>query len=304
MNFGYAKLCIICIENRCPQDEQSICIRQCNNLIELLENQGSHYQINQNSILLRQEYTFPLMGVTSETKLIDTTSLRLGDIAECVTGIYSGADTQFLRRSAQNRQGIEKYPEITTDKICPKESFRPAFDGYEGEQCFVPLLKGGGYPYLKPELWFIDWSREAIHHYKTDKKSRFQNSRFYFRRGIGFPMVSSGRATATVILDSWLFDQSVVGIFPKEVETFGFLLAFLNSNVCWKLLRQINPSTNNSAKYLQRLPIILPSQETLKWFQQTVSFYLEELMQGCERNLQIEQDLEKKICEIYDPFLH
>lgn len=299
VNFGYAKLCIVSLDNREPAPNQVVSVRQCRSLEELVSGNGERYEINQLSVLQRQEFTFPLTGQTPETELIDEAELRLGDVAACVTGIYTGDDTRFLRRSASNPRGARKYHVVHSNQLIQRGDFQPTLDGFDSTACFLSLLKGGGIPYLKPEMWFIDWSTAAVQHYKSDKKARFQNSSFYFRRGIGFPMVSSGRATASVIQESRLFDQSVVGVFPKEREVFGFLLAFLNSTICWKLLRQINPSANNSAKYLRRLPIVLPSPERLSWFSRVVSEYLTDLENGTGQNIELERSLDEEVCSLY-----
>ncbi|UUF81121.1 BREX-1 system adenine-specific DNA-methyltransferase PglX (plasmid) [Xanthomonas oryzae pv. oryzae] len=62
------------------------------------------------------------------------------------------------------------------------------------------------------------------------------------------------------IMNKQVFDQSIVGIFPKEefVSHFYYMLAFLNSDIANKLIHTINPTVNNSANYLKKLPIILP----------------------------------------------
>jgi hypothetical protein len=75
-------------------------------------------------------------------------------------------------------------------------------------------------------------------------------------------MVSSNCVTASII-NNRIFDQSIVGIFPKENIYILFLLAFFNSNICTKLLRLINPSANNSSNYIKKIPIIIPNQDTL-----------------------------------------
>jgi restriction endonuclease S subunit len=109
----------------------------------------------------------------------------------------------------------------------------------------------------------MDWSIEAVKNYKTDRKARFQNSRYYFQFGVGVPMVSSSAITAALI-ENRLFDQSIVGIFPKDPKWTYYLLAFFNSPTCNKLIRAINPSANNSANYIKKLPFIAPSFEILE----------------------------------------
>jgi adenine-specific DNA-methyltransferase len=105
-------------------------------------------------------------------------------------------------------------------------------------------------------------------------------------------------ARGLLIQAGWLFDQSVVGVFPKNSLHLGFFLAFLNSRVCWQLLRQINPSTNNSANYLRRLPICLPNPEELAWFHKTVMLHVKTLQAGQTHN-QTQELLDQKITELY-----
>jgi hypothetical protein len=132
---------------------------------------------------------------------------------------------------------------------------------------------------MKPTQWYVDWSQDAVEHYKTNKKSRFQNSSYYFKTGIGFPMVTSKRPTAALIEES-LFDQSIVGIFPKSSVDLYFLLAYCNSPVFWVCLKDINPSANNSARYILKTPVILPDEDTLKYISLKTQELLVELKQG------------------------
>lgn len=143
--------------------------------------------------------------------------------------------------------------------ICTGDNKRFIFS--EPEEGCVPLAKGAGskpYSYGIDRFW-IRWDEEALQHYKTDKKARFQNRTFYFREGIGMPMVKSKKVRAFYMKDK-VFDQSVVGIFPHQSDRLDYLLAFLNSDAADRLIRTINPTANNSCNYLKRLPI-LPCSE-------------------------------------------
>ena len=109
----------------------------------------------------------------------------------------------------------------------------------------------------------MDWSVESVRGYKTSKRARFQNSKYYFKYGIGVPMVSATQITAALI-ENKLFDQSIVGIFPKDRKWVYYLLAFFNSPTCNKLIRTINPSANNPSNYIKKIPFIFPSDNDLK----------------------------------------
>lgn len=95
-------------------------------------------------------------------------------------------------------------------------------EGIDGPSYFIPVVKGGAIKYYKPDHWYMNWSRIAVKHYKTDKKARFQNPSFYFKQGVGIPMVSSTRITGALI-ENKLFDQSIVGVFPRDSKWLYFL---------------------------------------------------------------------------------
>ncbi|KKT18839.1 MAG: hypothetical protein UW03_C0029G0001, partial [Candidatus Peregrinibacteria bacterium GW2011_GWA2_43_8] len=66
-------------------------------------------------------------------------------------------------------------------------------------------------------------------------------------------MISSSQITAALI-ENRLFDQSIVGLFSKDKGLIFVLLAFFNSPTCNKLIRTINPSANNPANYIKKIP--------------------------------------------------
>ena len=73
-------------------------------------------------------------------------------------------------------------------------------------------------------------------------------------------MIRSSRLTAALI-DGRLFDQSIVGVFPKDETWVYYLLGFFNSSVCTELINAINPSTNNSANYIKKIPFVTPVED-------------------------------------------
>ena len=144
----------------------------------------------------------------------------------------------------------------------------------------------------------MNWSKEAVLHYKKDKKARFQNPQYYFRFGIGVPMISSSSITASLIKNK-LFDQSIVGIFPKDESLTYYLLAFFNSPTCNKLIRTINPSANNPANYIKKIPFIAPTDGQKELINSTVQSILESIAIQGHYDGNIENTLTKIIEQIY-----
>jgi len=302
IQFGYANLCIIKLQKKGTETtctSNKILIRRNFKKVEELNqpSMGSVECIPQQNLYKNLDYAlFTSSHSTNHiNELINTTSLRIGDIANCVTGFYSGNDALFLKRAMENTQKVDKYPAISQDLIYTSTSI--PLDGISSSICYIPIMKGGGIKFYKPTLWYMNWSKENVLLYKNSPKARYQNTKYYFKEGIGVPMISSSCISAALI-EKRLFDQSIVGIFPKEEKLLYYLLGFFNSNICNEIIRTINPTTNNSANYIKKIPIIIPSDKLLDKFTNMVKNILCCRRLGKE-NHDLELYLNREICNLY-----
>ena len=234
------------------------------------------------------------------TSLINNkNSIRIADVATCVTGFYSGNDKDYLHPLHENCKNANKYSIVNSD--CIRTTFLSEEEkefGIIDKKCFVPIVKGGNRKYYKPNDWFMDWSSKAVMAYRKSKKCRFQNSLYYFQEGIAIPMIRSKQLTAALI-GNRLFDQSIVGVFPKEEQLVLYLLAFFNSSICTQLINAINPSTNNSANYIKKIPFILPTEELLLKVNNIVSQILQLQKNGCSEIDAYEKQLDEIFLKLY-----
>lgn len=265
---------------------------------ELKNNQaGVSKVVSQEAVYNSVGSAFMFKASDNLTELInDNCIIKIGDIASCVTGFYSGSDKDYLHPINGAIKNAKKYKIVNPLAIHSRPlSDAEKHNGIDSENCFVPILKGGSTKYVKPNIWFMDWSTKALSEYRQSKKCRFQNPTFYFRNGIGIPMIRSSRLTGALI-DGRLFDQSIVGVFPKDESLVNYMLAFFNSSISTNLINTINPSTNNSANYIKKLPFIIPNQDTREKIEKLVEIIIERLKNG---NEQI-NDIEAKIDSIFD----
>lgn len=137
-----------------------------------------------------------------------------------------------------------------------------------------------------------------MRYYKVNKKARFQNSSYYFSYGIAVPMVSSSCITAALI-ENRLFDQSIVGIFPKDTDLTPYLLAYFNSPTCNQLIRTINPTANNPANYLKKIPFKRPDDSLLSYINTKVNLIITSLKAGDKLNTEYQSQLNAAIAEQY-----
>jgi len=306
VNFGYANLSIITLQ-------KTNSLKDClNNSFKILTNFSSVeqlsdikdqklkiYSFSQQEILSNPDGAFLISDNSNISKAINNSALKVGDIADCVTGFYSGDDKTFLKVISPDLKNAKNYDLIDMTKINREYINVPAIlEGIDEEKHFIPIVKGGNTKYLKSDGWFMNWSKDAVLHYRKDKKARFQNPQYYFRFGIGVPMISSSSITASLI-ENKLFDQSIVGIFPKDEDLTFYLLAFFNSPTCNKLIRTINPSANNPANYIKKIPYIAPNAEQKRLINAITQNILENIATQGYYDMNFENELHKIIEQIY-----
>ena len=300
VNFGYSGLCIITLIKCVPASDHTVRIITGFQEVSALEKcvdkpetgwPCSIKKLRQADISGRPHAELILhnnMGVRSLR-----TNMTVGDIAEVKTGFYSGNDRRWLRKLNDSVPRSKTYQKICENRIAIGA---PSLAGFDGNRTFIPIVRGGAAPYIKPTHWFVDWSVAAISEYtrKGTNPARFQNSSFYFRDGIGVPMVGSGRITGA-ILECRVFDQGIVGIFPYDEKLNLFFLGYFNSSIATYFIRQINPTANNSANYIKRLPIVIPRFDELNLIHVLVRKAIVEV----KKRGFVSDDVKKKIDSVY-----
>ncbi len=304
VNFGYANLSIISLEKssdyKSNLDNTFKIIKDYKTVEELGSNKLKHLtklNIQQKNVLNNDGYIFLANANPNVSACIKQAKTNIGDICDCVTGFYSGNDKDRLKVLSKKIRNSKRYDEVEKEKITYDCSSRP-LDGIENGKIYVPIVKGGNVRYYKADNWFMEWSSDLVRFYKKDKKARYQNPSFYFRKGIAIPMVSSSSITGAII-ENRLFDQSIVGIFPKKEDLIYYLLAFFNSPTCNKLIRTINPSTNNSSNYIKVIPFLQPNNKQKKVITESIKLIIEQVKISGDYDINLEAENNKMIAVLY-----
>lgn len=309
VSFGYSNLSIITLE-RC---ETNIAKENRVNILQGFrsssefkyvfcgeDNLPSHlkkYSLRQADILNMPQYRF-VFGESEHISLLNSEVRTLGDVADVVTGFYTGNNKKFIRVLNESVKGAKGYDKIDIEKIfdCKSTAGIDTTDGY------IPYIKSASRRrYLRErDEWFVRWDSPTVQFYNTDKKARFQNSSFYFKTGVGIPMVKSSTIKAFLMEDR-VFDQSIVGIFPQNSDNLYYLLALMNSDTINNLIHVVNPTANNSANYIRQLPYIEPSGE----LKHSISALVKQAIMLLENNKDsesslIHEQINSLIREVYD----
>ncbi|HMS77486.1 Eco57I restriction-modification methylase domain-containing protein [Gordonia sp. (in: high G+C Gram-positive bacteria)] len=304
IGMGYAKLCIITFERDLDEDKcrtnqfnARFGISSINELTKA--STGSTLSISQYSVLTSIGSAFLLSDFRTATDLINTAPTRIGDIAACVTGFYSGNDLSFLRNADPTARNAKRYARVDPRKIADHiPNADEALNGIANVRHFVPVRKGGPDRFVSLPRWYMDWSEDALVKYRTNKKARLQNMRYYFRHGIAVPMVSGGVLRACQISGE-LFDQAIVGVFPYNPEDELLLLGFLNSPTATHLIKTINPTANNSANYLKKVPLLIPPVKLRRQVEINTATIIDEMYAGREPSSQYKVEIDDIFRDIY-----
>lgn len=308
VSFGYSNLSIITLE-RCSKETalnnivrvikgfQSVAEFKllCRN--EKLPTNFSKYTLKQSDILNCEQHRF-ILADNCITNIINKAFLRLGDVADVVTGFYTGDNKKFIRAFDENVKGSKNYNKVDLSLVFPCMSLEGIEKVSEG---YIPYVKSASSTryYRLGDDWFVRWDKNTIHHYNSNKKSRFQNSSFYFKTGIAIPMVKSSRIKA-FLLENRVFDQSIVGIFPKDKSRLYYILAIMNSDIVNNLIHIINPTANNSANYVKQIPYIEPEYDVIDLISKKVKLIISNYQNGNIRENELfHSEINSLIQQIY-----
>lgn len=284
VNFGYSGMCVITLRNSVPSENHVITvydkIRESKTLCLIARQANSALDCQESSVVQHEILNRPHAELNTGNQSLENLDsvqrekVLLSEVAEVRTGFYSGNDRRWIKRLNCDVRRSKQYEDVDNKCIF---SGNLTLDGIEGTRHFIPIVRGGAAQFFRRTQWFVDWSKEAVEEYRRPGKNpaRFQNSHFYFKEGIGVPMVASSRLSAAE-LGCRLFDQGIVGVFPIDMRLSRYLLGFLNTKLATLLLRQINPTANNSANYLKRLQIVIPTAQELNQCDNVVETALQE----------------------------
>ncbi len=307
VSFGYSNLSIITLE-KCDRETA------LNNKVRLIKGFKSSsefesvlrndypdhlkvFELNQYDVFTAEKSRF-ILAEDDAASMIGATERKLGDVADIVTGFYSGNNKKFICAQSEQVKGSKGYEVVKEETIYDCMSLTGIDKTEEG---YVPYIKSSSpYRYKRAaDEWFVRWDKNTVKFYNDDRKARFQNSQFYFKTGVAIPMVKSSEIRAT-LMEKRVFDQSIVGIFPKDDSNLYYVLALMNSDVINKLIHIINPTANNSSNYVKQLPYIEPSKSDRSFINKTVKEIMSlDPEKDKDKVAELHQSINKRFEKIY-----
>jgi hypothetical protein len=211
------------------------------------------------------------VGVPREILEAAKTSGHVRDVARGRQGLITADDKAFLAGVSAAFPGLPKIIDAS-EIACGVDADERVRGIAAHKPHWVPFAKGEGYG----EFWreprvAIDWSRESVSElarrdalpHGTSRKPRFQNREYYFKAGITYSVVSSGRLSARLMPTGWIFSDKGSAIFVEEEGTSElFLLGYLNSSLATYFMKKlVNTTATAHLGYLEKLPYRQPAAE-------------------------------------------
>lgn len=115
--------------------------------------------------------------------------------------------------------------------------------------------KGGGF-----RRWFgnlesvVNWSKEAISHYRKDHVCRVIPEYLWYEEGITWGLITSSIPSFRVLPSHATFDVGGSSLFFKNNKQIKPTLGLLNSKVALKFLKVLNPTLNFQVRDVRNLP--------------------------------------------------
>ena len=189
-------------------------------------------------------------------KLIDSFSSfpMLYSVAPTKQGLATGDNDRFLRRWFET--GLNN----TSIGLLPDDV------GFTSKKWF-PCNKGGEFRKWYGNLdYLVNWSnsgKEIKSFYDSNGKlrSRPQNENFYFKKGLTWSAISSGKLAMRYSSEGTMFETKGAMCFPP-CNKLTAALGFLNSCVVCDLLKAMAPTLDFHEGPIGRLPFAIPKQET------------------------------------------
>ncbi|MCD6551110.1 BREX-1 system adenine-specific DNA-methyltransferase PglX, partial [Thermotoga sp.] len=181
----------------------------------------------------------------------------LGEIAQPKAGLQTSDNNRFLRL----------WYEVDINRI--GFGMKSREEALRSGKKWFPYNKGGKYrKWYGNHEYVVNWENdgEEIRNFVDEDgklRSRPQNMDYYFREGITWSFVSSSKFGIRYTPHGFIFDVAGSSLFPEKSD-IKYILAFLASNLAFEFLKTLNPTLNFQVGNLFDLPIIFPSDSSIR----------------------------------------
>ena len=177
--------------------------------------------------------------------------------------------------TADNNRFLREWWEVEHDKI--KFDAKSIPDAVESGKKWFPYNKGGSF-----RRWYgnydyvVNWENDGqeIRNFVDDKgklRSRPQNTEYYFKEAITWPLITSGGLSVRYREYGSIHDVSGMSAFSDNVDVIYYIIGMLNTPLGNNILRILNPTINSQIGDFRNIPVIVNQKyEIINFVQQAI----------------------------------
>ncbi|WP_412771454.1 BREX-1 system adenine-specific DNA-methyltransferase PglX [Ligilactobacillus murinus] len=177
--------------------------------------------------------------------------------------------------TADNNRFLREWWEVEHDKI--KFDAKSIPDAVESGKKWFPYNKGGSF-----RRWYgnydyvVNWENDGqeIRNFVDDKgklRSRPQNTEYYFKEAITWPLITSGGLSVRYREYGSIHDVSGMSAFSDNVDVIYYIIGMLNTPLGNNILRILNPTINSPIGDFRNIPVIVNQKyEIINFVQQAI----------------------------------
>jgi hypothetical protein len=209
-----------------------------------------------------------VVGVPRDVFESAARSGRVRDVARGRQGLATADDRRFLAGVGEHAPDLPRRI-AAADLACDLTATERRHGAPPGRPHWVAFAKGEGFgDYHRPVGVAVDWSQESVAELErrarapagTPRRPRLQNRAHWFRPGLTYSVVSSGRLSVRLLPEGCIFGHKGSAIFVEDDSVSElFLLGYLNSALAtYFMKRVVNTTATADVGYVERLPFRRP----------------------------------------------
>ncbi|WP_416037919.1 BREX-1 system adenine-specific DNA-methyltransferase PglX [Lactococcus formosensis] len=168
--------------------------------------------------------------------------------------------------TADNNRFLRLWWEVDIDRI--KFDATSISDSITSGKKWFPYNKGGSF-----RRWYgnydyvVNWEKDGyeIRNFVDDKgklRSRPQNTDYYFKEAITWPLITSGGLSARYRKYGSIHDVSGMSAFSVDQNNIYYVLGLVNTPIGNNILKILNPTINSQVGDFQNIPVIVEPENT------------------------------------------
>jgi len=189
---------------------------------------------------------------------------KLGSIGELKQGLATADNLEFVRF----------WHEV--DQLLIGFNFKDTNTAKENVFKWFPYNKGGTFrKYYGNNEYIVNWHDNGrdIKQDKLNKlsegkclasNSKPKNTKYYFRMGITWGLITSGSTSFRLAEEGYIFDVGAHKLFFEDETLFNPTLCFLNSKVCEYICKVVNPTLNLSSGVMENIPLAIQPLKSIQ----------------------------------------